>query len=198
MVAAASRVKPGGLAFALAAVALGVHAGPGSWVVGGGCRDGAPHGAWELRSADGTLRAAGAFTKGARTGSFMFWSVKGARIAQLPFDDDALSGTVALWYMPKDAKGDPLPKLEAPYALGRRNGATRSWYPDGRLRAEFRYDRGQLVDARAFGGAGTPLPDGEARALAERDLAADAELLATLEALVRDHPPGCAAQGRSP
>ena len=183
---------------ALAAVAMAAPAATATWVVAGGCRDGAPHGAYELRTADGKLRSAGAFNKGARSGSFFFWSSRGARIAQLPFEDDALSGTVALWYLPRDAKGDPPPKLEAAYALGRRQGTTRSWYPDGRLRAEFRYDRGQVADARAFGPAGAPLPDTEANALAARDLAADAEFLATLEALVREHPPSCAANGSSP
>jgi hypothetical protein len=35
--------------------------------------------------------------KGKRTGSFMFWSSRGVRIA-LPYDEGALSGTLALWW----------------------------------------------------------------------------------------------------
>ena len=38
------------------------------------CRDGLPHGAYELRSSDGRLRVAGAFNRGRRTGSFIFWT----------------------------------------------------------------------------------------------------------------------------
>src|SRR5207237_5726346 len=38
------------------------------------CRDGAPHGAYELRASDGQLRVAGAFNRGKRTGSFIFWT----------------------------------------------------------------------------------------------------------------------------
>jgi hypothetical protein len=191
VVAAASRIRRGGLAFALVACTLIARAAAPPWVVDGGCRDGAPHGAWALRAADGPLRAAGAFSRDLRTGGFLFWSSRSPRIAQLPFDGDTLDGTMALWYLPKDANGDPPPKLEAMYARGRRHGDTRSWYPNGRLRAEFRYDRGQVVDARAYGPSGTPLP-------AARDLAADTEYLSMLEALVRDHPPGCASRGRSP
>jgi len=198
MVAAASRLTRCGLALALAGTALGVCAAPGSWSVEGACRDGLPHGSYELRGADGTLRATGAFNKGARTGSFLFWNARGARTAQLPFDDDVLSGTVALWYAPKDAGSDPPPKLEAAYARGARHGATRAWQPNGRMRLELQYDHGELIDALAYGPAGAPLSDAEARALAARDSAADTKIVATLEALVRDHPPSCVHPGSSP
>jgi hypothetical protein len=198
MVAAPSRLTRGWFALALAGATLGVSAAPGSWVVEGACRDSLPHGIYELRGADGTLRAIGAFNKGARTGSFLFWSASGARMAQLPFDDDLLSGTVAFWYAPKDAASDPPPKLEAAYAHGARHGATRAWQPNGRMRAELQYDHGELVSALAYGPAGALLPDAEARAVATHDAAADAKTVATLEALVRDHPPSCVQSGSRP
>ena len=159
----------------------------------GYCRDGLPHGAYELRGATGQLRATGAFAKGRRTGSFLFWSSTGARIAQLPFDDDRLSGTLALWYLPapSDRNGDGRPRLEAAYVDGKLSGMKRSWYPDGRLRAEFRYERGVLLDARAFSATGARLTNDEAAALAARDAGSDDAYLASLEAMVRSHPPPC-------
>ncbi len=51
---------------------------------------------------------------------------------------------MALWYSEGSAKSEPKPKLEAVYARGRRAGGVRSWYPNGRVRAEFRYEQGTL------------------------------------------------------
>ncbi len=159
--------------------------------VEGSCRDGLPHGAYELKGAGGQVRVVGAFSKGRRTGSFLFWSSAGARIAQLPFDDDALSGTLALWYALPGRGGEPVRKLEAVYAQGRLSGLKRSWYPDGRLRAEFRYEGGVLTDARAFTESGKAMPDADARAMADRDLRTDDAYFASLDATVRANLPRC-------
>jgi antitoxin component YwqK of YwqJK toxin-antitoxin module len=169
-----------------------------SYVVTGNCRDGRPHGAYELRTANGQLRVAGAFNQGKRIGSFLFWSSSGARLALLPFDDDALTGTVALWYFPASAKGEPQPKLEAAYANGVLSGTARSWHPDGHPRAEFRYEHGELAEARAWGARGKPVPDADARAMAAKDRVADETYYNALETVVRDHPPTCDANGRQP
>ena len=181
---------------ALALAPQCLFAAAAAYVVTGNCRDGQPHGAYELRMPDGTLRVSGAFARGKRTGSFLFWSSAGVRIAHLPYDDDALSGTVALWYSAGGTKSEPRQKLEAVYAHGRRAGGARSWYSDGRARAEFRYDQGVLAEARAWNTRGAPLSDDEARALAARDVATDAEYYASLEAIVRDNPPICDGNGR--
>jgi len=181
---------------ALALAPQCLFAAAAAYVVTGNCRDGQPHGAYELRMPDGTLRVSGAFARGKRTGSFIFWSSAGVRIAHLPYDDDALSGTVALWYSAGGTKSEPRQKLEAVYAHGRRAGGARSWYSDGRARAEFRYDQGVLAAARAWNTRGVPLSDDEARALAARDSATDAEYYASLEAIVRDNPPICDGNGR--
>jgi antitoxin component YwqK of YwqJK toxin-antitoxin module len=184
---------------AIVAIALAPHcsyAAAPAYVVTGNCRDGQPHGAYELRMPDGTLRVSGAFARGKRTGSFLFWSSAGVRIAHLPYDDDAMSGTVALWYSTGKPSSEPRQKLEAVYAHGRRAGGARSWYADGHVRAEYRYDQGVLAEARAWNMRGAPLPDAQARAQAERDLAADAEYYASLEAIVRDNPPICEGIGR--
>jgi antitoxin component YwqK of YwqJK toxin-antitoxin module len=186
------------VAFLLAAPPQWTLAATASYVVSGNCRDGRPHGAYELRMPDGKLRVAGAFNHGKRIGSFLFWSASGARIALLPFDDDAMNGTVALWYLAANAKTEPKPKLEAVYANGLLAGGTRSWYPDGRPRAEYRYDQGVLAEARAWSAKGALLPEKEARALAVKDKAADEQFYNTLEAIVHDHPPPCEANGSKP
>src|SRR5215831_13631315 len=67
-------------------------------VIGGTCRDGEPQGAYTLRAPDGRLRVAGALARGRRTGTFLFWSERGSRIAVIPYDDARKMGTVAVWY----------------------------------------------------------------------------------------------------
>src|SRR6185295_8574780 len=109
--AQAMKVAPLAFGFALAATASAAQ----DFVVEGSCRDGQPHGSYELRDAKGAVRAVGAFNRGKRTGSFLFWSSNGARVAQLPFEDDVLSGTVALWWPPSGRDPDEKPKLEAVY-----------------------------------------------------------------------------------
>src|SRR5690242_21909204 len=94
------------------------------------CRDGAAHGVYELRAPNGQLRVAGAFNRGKRTGSFIFWTRNGVRIAHIPFDEDRVSGTLSLWFLEVGPSGDPAPKLQAAFAAGRRNGVSRSWYPN--------------------------------------------------------------------
>lgn len=176
----------------LLAVLAAAGAGAQDYAIEGSCRDGAPHGAYELRGASGQVRVVGAFTRGKRTGSFLYWSSSGTRIAQLPFDDDVLAGTLALWYSPADRRGEARPKLEAAYVAGKLHGRKRSWYPDGQLRAEYRYDQGALLDARAFSDTGSALDPAAARALANADLATDDRFYASLDDIVRTHPPRCA------
>ena len=182
----------------LVAVSPCALAAAATYVVTGNCRDGQPHGAYELRMQDGTLRVAGAFTRGKRTGSFLFWSSSGARIALLPYDDDVMSGTVALWHSAAGPKIEPRSKLEAVYANGRQAGGARSWYTDGRQRAEFRYDQGVLAEARAWSATGALLPQAEARAMAARDRTVDEQFYTMLEGIVRDNQPQCEVNGRKP
>jgi hypothetical protein len=155
------------------------------------CRDGAANGAYELRMPDGRLRILGAFAKGRRTGTFLFWSSTGARIAVVPYDDDAKVGTVAVWYSPATPQAEPRRKLEAAYAAGARHGITRSWHANGRQRTEYLYERGSLVAVRAWSEAGVPLADAEARRVAERDASADTEVLSGLERTIAENGPRC-------
>jgi len=114
------------------------------------------------------------------------------RIAHVPFDADLVNGTVSLWYADARDGAEPAHKLTAEYRAGERHGLTRSWYPDGRLRAEYDYAAGVLESARAFSPAGGAYDESRARAMAERDRAADVEYLDTLLATVRHHQPDCA------
>ena len=161
------------------------------FAVVGQCRAGAPNGEYELWDFRGRLRVAGAFSQGHKTGTFIFWAPAGARIAVIPYDGDAKNGTVALWYTARDGKSEAGRKLEAPYVDDLRHGIVRSWHPSGAARAEYRYERGELIEARAWSAAGAALPDAEARELAQRDAAADQKVLESLVHLVADHLPGC-------
>jgi len=155
------------------------------------CRDGTPNGAYELRSPDGGLRILGAFAKGRRTGTFLFWAATGARIAVVPYDDDAKVGTVAVWYSSSAPQAEPRRKLKAAYAAGVRHGITRSWHGNGRQATEYLYERGSLVAAKAWSEAGAPLAETEARRAAERDAVADAEFLAGLERTIAENTRRC-------
>jgi hypothetical protein len=108
------------------ALAAGVVVGQG-YGVEGACRAGLPHGSYELRGADGRLRVVGAFAQGRLTGTFIFWTAGGARLAVLPFDNEAKNGTVALWYAAPDARIEGGRRLEAPYVADLPHGIHRSW-----------------------------------------------------------------------
>jgi len=159
----------------------------------GSCRDGLPHGAYELRDAGGRLRVSGAFNRGKRTSSFIFWSSAGVRLAHLPYDEGVLSGTVSLWYADSPRRGEPQQKLEAAYVAGSLDGSKRSWHANGAKRAVFVYARGALVEAQAWSAAGAQQGEPGARALAERDATADRRYYESLEAMVDQHPPRCDA-----
>jgi antitoxin component YwqK of YwqJK toxin-antitoxin module len=180
------------LRVALLALALAAPAAAQPFVVLGGCRDGQPNGLYELRTPENRLRIVGAFAMGRRTGTFVFWDGKGARIAVIPYDDDVKAGTVAVWYDPALAKADPPRKSETAYAHGELHGTKRSWHPNGKRRSEFRYERGALVEARAWTPAGAALSAARARELAEQDAVGDEVFYETLEALIAANLPQCA------
>jgi hypothetical protein len=157
------------------------------------CRDGLPHGAYELRSRGDQLRVSGAFNRGKRTSSFLFWTSAGVRVAHIPFEEDLISGTLSLWYADAPPGREAQQKLEAVFVAGRRSGTTRSWYPNGKARSVLRYERDDLAEARAWSAAGAPLPADAARALAEQDRVEDERYYASLAALVTTHLPNCGA-----
>lgn len=179
-----------GLGALLLALLPAVTCGQGYRALGA-CRAGVPNGAYELRDADDRLRIVGAFAQGRLTGTFIFWTAAGARAAVLPFDNNARNGTVALWYVTPDAPLEAGRKLEAPYVDDRPHGVWRAWHPGGALRAEYRYEHGVLVDARAWTDGGEPLSEAAARGQAAGDAKAAAQLVAELLALVTVNRPAC-------
>jgi len=163
-----------------------------SLVATGACRDGLPNGMYELRTKDGALRVAGAFAMDRATGTFVFWTAAGARIAVIPYDEAARSGTVAAWHVDAHAATEVSHRLEAPYVAGLRHGTSRSWHYNGGQRGEYVYEHGRLVDARGWTKAGVALPTAAANAQADADFARDEQFLRSLERLVADHKPRCA------
>jgi hypothetical protein len=179
----------GTLALGLILTTLATVASAETFSVVGACRAGLPNGAYELRTPDGRLRVAGAFALGRKTGTFIFWTAGGARSAVIPYDDDAKTGTVALWYT---AAGRELArKLEAPFNDNQLHGIVRSFHANGALRGEFRYEHGTIVVAQAWDQRGIRLSDAQARRLAALEVEAAERVYAGLEAIVREHPPHC-------
>ena len=161
-----------------------------SLVVDGACRDGAAQGRYELRTTRGTLRVAGAFNHGGRTGSFIFWNDVGSRIAHVPYDEDVRNGTLATWFDAASG-GEPLRRDQSAWRRGARDGSTRTWYRDGRRRTEAEFAKGALVTASAWSEAGAKLAEHAARELVLRDVAAADARYEQLETLIRAHLPQC-------
>jgi hypothetical protein len=157
----------------------------------GSCRDGLPNGNYELRMQDGSLRVTGAFAHGRKTGTFIFWTAKGARVAVIPYDEDERSGTVAFWYVTRGASVEDGRRLAAPFVADRLHGIVRSWYPNGARRAEYRYEHGELVEARAWTDTVSALPEAEALKQAVQDAEDDQRYLDHLVAILYQHLPHC-------
>src|SRR5437867_7796495 len=190
MVGAAGKLAGRVLTALLLAATTIPASGAGRLVAVGTCREGAPNGAYELRMPDGRLRVAGAFAQGKKTGTFVFWTAGGARIAVVPYDDDSRTGTVARWYTKRS--GHELGRrLEAPFRDNVLHGIERSWHANGAARSEMHYEHGALVSARAWNESGSPVPEPQAQRLAKQDAAVDERFLAELDALVREHLPRC-------
>jgi antitoxin component YwqK of YwqJK toxin-antitoxin module len=187
MVGKASRLIA---ALGLAAVAATAGAAE-TFTVRGACRDGYVHGVYELRDAAGKLRVQGAFNKGLRTSSFLYWSAGGIRVAHVPYDEGTIAGTVALWYAQSAPNSPPRQKLEAAYTKGERHGPTRSWFPNGRPRGEYVYERGALASAKGWNALGSPLTDDAARKQAGVDFDEDRKYFASLDATVDANLPTC-------
>ncbi|MGH8798995.1 MAG: toxin-antitoxin system YwqK family antitoxin [Casimicrobiaceae bacterium] len=179
---------------ALAALSIAAAAGSGAQQPlepVGVCRDNEPNGAYEVVTSDGHVRAVGAFTQGRKTGTFVFWTGDGARVAVVPYNNDVWNGTIATWYTASGRGRELGPRSEAPYVEGKLHGVKRAWYASGAPSVEVRYEHGTLVDAKGWTQDGAPLATAEARGLAERTLDADEALYAALDALVREHLPQC-------
>ena len=190
MVGPAPRLTRAALVLAAALAQAAGGATMATWVADGNCRDGRPQGPYELRTGEGQLRVAGAFNDGARTGSFIFWSDAGVRIAHLPFDHGLLNGTVAIWYEAPPGR-EPPRRFESAWRRGKRDGETRSWYRDGHPRALTQYAAGRITASAGWTDTGARMADAAAGEAAQQDATAIDALYDELDALVREHMPRC-------
>jgi hypothetical protein len=190
VVGEAARLIRATLFVAASLFAAGIAGAPATWIVDGNCRDGRPQGPYQLRSGDGQLRIAGAFNEGKRTGSFIFWTAEGVRAAHVPYDDDLRNGTVAIWYDGPPGR-EPPRRFESVWHHGKRDGATRAWYEDGRRRSETDYAGGSIAGTVGWTDAGESVPAAVAREMAEHDAGVADAIYANLDALIRDHLPRC-------
>ena len=76
--------------------------------------------------------------------------------ASFPTSDDARTGTVALWYRSAGSDASSAASSKRPYVENQLHGVKRSWYPERRPRAEFRYEHGALTEAQAWSTSGRP------------------------------------------
>ena len=137
----------------------------------GTCRDGAA--ARRLRAArcpTAGCASLGAFAKGRRTGTFLFWSATGARIAVIPYDDDAQGRHRRALVRAGDAAGaSRAASSKPPTSAGVLHGVTRSWHRERQRRG--RSIATSAASWRALRAAGAPsgkraAPTPSARALA--------------------------------
>jgi hypothetical protein len=138
----------------------------------GNCRDGLPHGNYELRDAKGK-RARGRCLQSRQAHGQLHLLVERGRAHRAPaVREDALSGTLALWYSGKSTR-EPQRKLEAVVLARQAQRRQALVVPERRLRAEYRYD--DVNVAPGFGRetefSGRRMRDADARALALRDAA---------------------------
>jgi len=176
-----------------ASAAAPAQPGGSSLVTHGGCRDGVANGGFEVRSPAGRLRVAGAFHEGRRTGTFIFWTAGGERIAVVPFDNDVRNGTIALWH---DVAGHAR-RLEAPYVRGVAHGMHRGWQRNGSRLFEVEYDHDRVASVIAWSASGKPLAEAEARRIVAEARRRDEAVLAGLETMIAQHRPVCDAVPRT-
>ncbi|HZQ62889.1 MAG TPA: hypothetical protein VFC24_16160 [Casimicrobiaceae bacterium] len=174
-----------------------VHGAGGTLVPNGGCRDGQPNGAYELRGNDGRLRVVGAFHDGRRTGTFIFWNGSGARIAAIPYDENVRNGTIALWHVRGRPSHEIGRRLEAPVVKGEPHGVHRAWHLNGKLQYEATYEHGRLASAKAWDANGRALAEAEAQRIALAARKRDEAYVAMLEKMVADHQPRCDDSARA-
>lgn len=179
-----------GVACFVPALAFAAGAEPSFQIVGG-CREGAPNGAYELRSGDGQLRVAGAFHDGKRTGTFVFWNARGKRVAVIPYDEDVRTGTIGFWHAAVKGAADPLRRAEVRLVAGVLQGTRFSWHANGQRRSESEFDRGKLVTASAWDARGRALNAEAARHAVQQEVEELDGEVGRLEAMVADHQPQC-------
>ena len=159
----------------------------------GECRDAVRHGSYKLQVIDGPVIATGSFVDGRKHGVFTFYSTGGTKLAEIPYSNDAKSGTIRLWYGEfayPDAAGRL--KLEAEYTRNLANGVKQSWWPSGAKRSTELYRDGSAVQVEAWDEAGASLSRSQSEELSRDSAQADADYYRILESEIDSYPPPCA------
>jgi hypothetical protein len=154
------------------------------------CSNGVVSGRYELALPDGTLEVSGSFTDGQRNGLFTFYRSSGEKIAEVPYIQDQISGTVKLWYGPE--YGTTRKKATARYLDGQPEGSTEGWYPDGSVLERSTYVDGVLESTEIHDQQGRRLPDAAARVHVDSARDADRKYFEVLAEVVEENLPSCA------
>ncbi len=172
-----------------ASLAIGACALPPTYSAQWNCVAGQLDGPFAISAPDGSPAVQGEFAAGRRVGVWSVFTSRGVRVHEIPYADGVMHGTERMWYSIPEAAGEA--KAENDFSGGLLDGHKRSWFPGGVNRAEFDYEAGHLVEARAWSPTGDPLPLWQARQRAESDFEADAELRQTLESFIGSYLPEC-------
>ena len=159
----------------------------------GQCQDGIRDGWYKLQVVGGPVVATGSFVDGTKHGVFTFYSTGGTKLAEIPYSNDAKTGTIRLWYSEfayPEATGRL--KLEAECTSNLLDGRKRTWWPSGAKRSSELFRNGSLVEAEAWDEAGRSMSRSQADQLSRDSAEADAKYYRILESEVDAYPPACA------
>ena len=126
---------------------------------------------------------------GRRVGVWSIYTSSGVRVHEITYSHGVVHGIERMWYSLPEAPGRL--KAENHFERGQLNGSKRSWFANGRKRAEFLYEAGELVEARAWYPGGNELSRSDAETRARRDLEFDRQLYESLETFIAEHRPTC-------
>jgi hypothetical protein len=158
----------------------------------GDCQAGMRHGPYKLRVVNGPTVATGFFVDGKKHGVFTFYTTGGTKVAEIPYANDAKTGTIRLWYSEfayPDAAGRL--KLEVEYKDDVANGHKRSWWPSGGKRSSELFQDGKSIEVEAWDEAGASLPRTSAEELSSHDADADEKYYRLLESEIDHYSPAC-------
>jgi antitoxin component YwqK of YwqJK toxin-antitoxin module len=177
----------------LTMVSLAGCVSPGVRQIGlGDCQDGIRHGSYKLQVVDGPVVATGSFVDGRKHGVFTFYSTGGTKLAEIPYSNDAKSGTIRLWYSEFAYPGAAgTLKLEVEYTSNHADGRRRSWWPSGAKRSTELFRDGSLIQAEAWDEAGARLSRSQAEYLSRDSAQADAKYYRILESEIDAYLPAC-------
>ena len=157
------------------------------------CDGGLASGTYELLLPDGTIQIAGEFSNGRRHGIFTFYRSTGEKVAEIPYDQNRISGIVRLWYGPEHGSGRR--KLVSRYVDDRLEGDTEGWFEDGSGREISSYANGTLMTTNVRGPRGRELSESAARQQQAFARESDRTYFSILAEIVQENPADCPILG---